>query len=340
VPGAGLLAGPAPVPGWRAVALAGSVLAGALLGATTVGAGWAPPPPAAAAPRAAPSGGAAGREAGTGPAYGPTTRRSGRHGARRREAVEDGVVASARFRHDVGTSAAALVGAVDQLQQAVAAGDVAGARADELAAQGDVDAIRYVTADGPTTSGPVDGTAAALPAGGRLAGLHLVERDLWDGGGSTSAAAPAVSALVAEAPLMEVGLSRLQLGPRGIDLVAMRDLGWVTSVAVPGLEERSSHLDAVDVAATVGAARTAFAAVAPLGRLVAPARTASVTRRLALLGRAVRAMGPPSTVPDDAVPQPAWRAVAQRADAAAAELGALAPALAGYGPRQIYGYNA
>lgn len=324
------------MPVWRVAALAGAVLGGALLG--TAGPGWAPCPAVVAATPAA-AAGTAGPAAGSRAPYGPPTGRGGGHGSHQ-EAVEAGVAASARFRQDVGAAASAFAAAVDRLGQAVAAGDQAGARADELAAQGDFDAIRYLTATGPTTSGPVDGTASALPAGGRLAGLHLVERDLWDGDGTAASAAAATSALAADVPLVEVGLSRVQLGPMAITHVAMRDLGWVAAVAVPGLEEEYSHLDTVDAAATVAAARTAFEAVAPLGRLVAPGRTASATRRLALLGAAVAALGPSGTVPDGAVPQGAWRAVAQRADAAAAVLGALAPALAGYGPRQIYGYNA
>lgn len=251
-------------------------------------------------------------------------------------AQEAAVAASAQFRSTVGAAATAFAGDVASLQQAVAAGDVTAARADELAAQAQYDAIRYLTGSGPATSSPLDETAADVPSGGRLAGLHLVERDLWDGGNAAAAVAPLVSA----APMVEVGLSRIQLAPRQIDLVAMGELGWVTSVAVPGLEELYSHLDTVDVAATVGAASAAFEAVAPVGRLVTPGRTATAAERFAALGLAVRALGTPGTVPDSAIPEARWRSVAEDADAAAAVLGALAPPLAGYGPRQIYGYNA
>lgn len=255
-----------------------------------------------------------------------------------RAAEEAGAASSARFRQTVGTAASSFVDDVDALQQAVAAGDVTAARTDELAAQARYDAVRYLVDPGSPTSSPLDETPAEVASGAPLTGLHLVERDLWVPGDNPTAAA--VAPLAAAAPLLEDSLSRIQLGPGTIDLVAVRELGWVTSVAVPGREERYSHLDSVDAAATAGAADAAFDDVVPVGRLVAAGRTATAAARLATLMGAVQALGTPGTVPDTGIPEGRWRSVAEDADAAGDALAALAPALAGYGPRQVYGYNA
>ena len=81
--------------------------------------------------------------------------------------------------------------------------------------------------------------------------------------------------------------------------------------------------------------------VAPLATLVEPRRAAAVSRRFAtLLTVGGGARRPRAPVPDSAVPPARWTAVAQDDDAVAAALGALAATLAGYGPRQIYGYSA
>jgi hypothetical protein len=274
--------------------------------------------------------GADGRTATAAGSYGPDGGSS-----RGTDATDAGVVATATFRSTVGAAASSFTADVDALSQAVNAGDVPAARTDELAAQAQYDALRYLSGSGSATSSPVDERPGDVPSGAHLAGLHLVERDLWVGGDASAAVVP----LVAAAPLMEVALERLQLSPHAIDLVADRELGWVTSVAVPGLEETFSHLDSVDVAATVSAARAAFDAVAPLGHLVAAGPTATAEARFATLAGAVQALGPPGTVPDHAIPDARWRSVAEDADATASVLSELAPALAGYGPRQIYGYN-
>jgi hypothetical protein len=317
-------------PAFTAIVAAAAALVVAIGAATVVG------PATGAAPAAAAGSAAHGtyhRRTSS-----PGSYRSGPSAPDARAAREAGVVASARFRRTVGIAASSFVEDVDALRQAVTTGDVTTARADELAAQAQYDAVRYLTSPASPTSSPLDETPTEVPSGAHLTGLHLVERDLWVPGHGPTAAA--VAQLAEAAPLLEDSLSRIQLSPGDIDLVAVRELGWVTSVAVPGLEEQYSHLDSVDVAATVGAAGAAFDAVAPLGRLVTAGRTTAAGARLAALTEAVQALGTPGTVPDAGIPESRWRSVAEDADAAAAVLGALAPALAGYGPRQIYGYNA
>jgi iron uptake system component EfeO len=264
--------------------------------------------------------------------------RHGRSGANSPHALaarDAGVAATAAYEQTVAQVASGFVADLSALAGAVGAGDVAGARTDELAAQGQFDAFRFVVGGGPSAAPALDGLAADVPPGGQLQGLHLVERDLWDGGD----AAPAVSALLALTPEVQLTLSRVQLSPQAIVTTAAHELGWVNEVAIPGREEVYSHFDAVDVAATVSAARAAFEDVAPLGELVAPGRTSTVSRLFATLTRQVAALGVPGTVSDSAVPTAQWTAVAQEDDVVAGALGALSPTLGGYGPRQLYGYG-
>jgi len=314
----------------------GAAVVAVVLTALVVGVGTAAVgvPSTGASPPTADGGVAHGtghRPAASGGAYGPGGGSTGHAGG----AEEAGVMASTTFRTMVGGTASAFTHDVDALQQAVDSGNTTAARTDELEAQAQYDALRYLTDAGTATSSPLDERPGDVPSGHHLAGLHLVERDLWVGGN----AAPAVGPLVAAAPQLEVALERLQLSPRAIDLIAVQELGWVTSVAVPGLEEVYSHRDSIDAEATVAAAQAAFQAVAPLGRLVTEGRTGTAELRLLALGGAVQALGPPGAAPDRAIPQGQWRSVAEDADAAAAVLSELAPALSGYGPRQIYGYN-
>lgn len=248
-----------------------------------------------------------------------------------------GVDATLAYNQTVGTAVLGFAADLEELSTALAAGDLPAAKADELAAQGRFDVVRFLGSSGLSAGSGIDGLADDVPAGQRFSGLHLVERDLWAGGGDP---ATAVSALQAQAPLIEESFLRLRESPEAIVSIAVKELGWVNEVAIPGREEPYSHLDSVDVAATVDAAHDAFMDVAPLGRIVAPRRVATVTRRFAALLAAVAVLGPPGTVVDASVPAAEWQAVAQDDDAAAAALGALEATLAGYGPRQIYGYNA
>lgn len=250
-------------------------------------------------------------------------------------ARQDGVNATLAFNQTVGAAVLGFANDLQDLSAALASGDLPEAKADELAAQSRYDVFRFLGASSPTAGSAIDGLAADVPEGQRFAGLHLVEEDLWDGGDASSA----VFALLAEAPLVEESFLRLRESPEAIVTVAARELGWVNEVAIPGKEEAYSHLDSVDVAATVDGAHAAFVDVTPLARLVEPGRCATVAHRFAALLDAVQALGAPGTVADGTIPPEAWEAVAQDDDAVAAALAALEATLVGYGPRQIYGYS-
>lgn len=228
---------------------------------------------------------------------------------------------------------AAFTTDLKRLATAVRAGDAAAARQAELAAQGDEDAFRAQIGAGTATALALDGRPADLAPGDTLTGLHLVERDLWKGGGDPL---PAVQALLSEGPAVEELLSRVKLSPAAIARSGVETLGWVNDAAISGREETFSRLDTVDTAAGVAAARSTFTAVAPLGALVAPAETAVPDGRFAGPARAVAALGSPSELTDMDAPAGAEAEVAREVDATAAALSTLAASLATVSPTSAY----
>ena len=257
-----------------------------------------------------------------------------------RAADAAGVAATVAYQRTVGTLTTGFVTALDQLQAALGAQDLAGAQAAELTAQGHYDGIRFMIGTTPATAPGLDGLAADVPHGGHLAGLHLVEEDLWPAGGPAdaadlAAAGAAVARILASAPLLKYSLPLHRITPQVITTHAEQTLEWVDQYAVTGREEAYSHLDAVDAAASVAAAQGAFADVAPLGLLVAPSATATVSAAFGVLAQRVAALGSPGTAVDQAIAPAAWTALAQQVDVVADDLGRLAPAFDGYGPRQL-----
>jgi hypothetical protein len=87
----------------------------------------------------------------------------------------------------------------------------------------------------------------------------------------------------------------------------------------------------VDIAATVGAAYQAFAASEPVGRTVDPALTTSVAQGFTALEADAASLGPPTQVPDAAIPATLRLSVSQQVDATAADLARLAARLAPLG---------
>ncbi|HLK45531.1 MAG TPA: hypothetical protein VKT18_06060, partial [Acidimicrobiales bacterium] len=168
-----------------------------------------------------------------------------------------------------------------------------------------------------------------------LGGLHAIERDLW-ALDEPAAAGRAATALVNSSIIAAYELSRAVLSPAEIVAEAQGQLSFVVDVAIPGREEQSSHLDLVDVAAAVRAAKVALDLCAPLGRIVAPATTATATRRLGLLVTAVDALGSPADRADASVPLARWQALAVDADAVNAVLGQLQGEVEGFGTGRLY----
>jgi iron uptake system EfeUOB component EfeO/EfeM len=243
--------------------------------------------------------------------------------------------AIAGFRTEVDAAAAGFVGDVDRLQSAVDQGSLLAARSDELAAQADFDRFRLLQTGDATTASTLDELATDVGAGQTFGGLHAVERDLWTPGltpaAATADAATDLSGLVAQAPVAEYLLAREVLDPEAIGTTAVSELGWVDGTAIPGREEQYSHLDGVDIAATVSAAHDAFGDIEPLGHQVAPTLTASVASSFDRLEAEVARLGPPATVVDGDISPATRLGLSQQVDATAAVLARLAALLVPFG---------
>ena len=231
------------------------------------------------------------------------------------------------FAVQVQDSAASFVTSVAALQADAARGDVASGRDDEVAAQGDYDALRALDSGNSINASTLDELDTDVPAGQSFGGLHAVERDLWAGGPW----AADVAALVGQAPVAQFLLSRERLGPEAIGQVAIDQLDWVVDTALPQSQEHVSHLGLVDVSAAVGSARRSFQDVQPLAQLVDPRSTVDVAGQFAVLVAAIGALGPPSTTPDTSVDPAARLAVSRQLDATATSLARLAAELTPYG---------
>jgi iron uptake system component EfeO len=256
-------------------------------------------------------------------------------GSKQTAAIERNLASSATedFELAIRLAAGTLDTDTQALAVAAANGDTAVAEEDELAAQSAYDAVGQVLDENRAEAEEFDGLAADTPPGTPFSGLHLVERDLWEGANAGAAAA----ALEADAPVVALILSRVHLGPTAIVTVGVNALGWVNNDVVTGNEEAYSHLDSVDAVAGVAAARTAFDMVAPLGRLAAPGATRTVVAQFARLAERVDTLGPPGTRVDPEIAQSSWRALAQQVDATASALSTLGGDLAHFSAGGAYG---
>jgi iron uptake system EfeUOB component EfeO/EfeM len=102
-------------------------------------------------------------------------------------------------------------------------------------------------------------------------------------------------------------------------------------MAVPGREELYSRRDAVDIAATVGAAHQAFLSIQPLGHLAAPSLTSSVDQLFARLLGTVTSLGDPAQLLDQDISAALRVLLSQEVDATAARLSELAAELTPFG---------
>jgi iron uptake system EfeUOB component EfeO/EfeM len=231
------------------------------------------------------------------------------------------------FAAEVQSSAAAFVNSVAALQTDTAKGDMAAAQADELAAQGEYDAVRALESGNSINASTLDVLDTDVLPSQSFGGLHAIERDLWSGG----PLATDVAALVGQAPVAQYLLSRQRLCPEAIGIVAVDQLNWVAGTALPSSQEHTSHLGLVDVVATEQVARQVFRIVQPLAHAVDPVRTAAVAGQFVTLSVAIAALGPPTTTPDTSVTPTARLALTRQLDATATTLARLVAELAPFG---------
>lgn len=233
--------------------------------------------------------------------------------------------ATDRYRLSMVAAAESFTSDARALAAAAERGDLARAEADEVAAQGEVDALRETLGQYLGVARDLSGPPAGPGAGVAPSGLELVARDLWRDHGRGAAAA--ARALATQGPSIELLLTTFSPSPSTIAAYGVDALDFVNDVAVRGAEEPYSHLDTADVIASVAAARAAYAQLVPLGDLVDGVATAAVGDDFTDLGRVVAGLGPAGSRPDASVAPARWRAIAQQVDVTAGALAELGPEL-------------
>jgi hypothetical protein len=244
------------------------------------------------------------------------------------------IAANQGYRHVLLVTAERFTSSVRAIARSAGSGDLAGARRSELDAQAAYDVLRAEIAPQSATAVQLDGESWSTPAG-RPSGLHAIERALWTDG-DLSAVQRRASALAAASLITGFVFYRLNLTPAQILARAQIQLAWAVNVAVQGREEQYSHFDAVDVIATAKGAERAFDLVAPLGRLVAPDVTATVSDRFRALDEVLTPLGPRGGTADAVVAVATWRSIAAGIDAVAAPIGTLTGAVTGFGSGRVY----
>ena len=244
------------------------------------------------------------------------------------------LAATAGYRRALLTAAESYAGDVQRLEAAIGAGDLSAARSDELAAQRDYDVLRPNIQPDSATANAIDGEAWSTGSGS-FAGLHAVERSLWNGSGTSGAARDAAQ-LVNSSATVAFLFYRAILTPQQISAQAQSTLDWVVDVPIQQREELYSHDNMLDVAASIDAARSAYELVAPLGRMVDPATTTLVAARFATLDSALGQRGDVASRLDDSISTAQWHTLAVDVDAVDAPLGTLTGDLAGFGSGRLY----
>jgi hypothetical protein len=244
--------------------------------------------------------------------------------------------ATAAYRLLLGTAGQQLANAVRQLQRDTSAGDLHRARSDWINAQMAYDVLRGPIAGNSSAALEFDGRVGELPPVLGRTGLHVLEEDLFGGTGhllSNDATNAGQMALI-----LEFSLQRTPATPTAMLTNAERQMSWALTNAVSQREEVYSHLDLIDVAATVDAVRQILQAVKPLAGLVVAASSdwSIADARLRVVTNTLVALGPPATRPDSTVAPATWRTLGCAMTAVLEPLTALGGDLFGYGTGRTY----
>jgi iron uptake system EfeUOB component EfeO/EfeM len=240
--------------------------------------------------------------------------------------------ATQAFRREVVTAAEAFASDTAALDAAIARGDLAVARRNELAAQSQWDVLRPVLALADPSLTPFDALVSDQNPAYAPQGLHAIERALWLG--SLTSARSASARLASQSAYLPFAVYRTILTPSEICAKLDESLGWTVENAIDQSQERYSHLDIVDVKAATRAAETTVVGLTPVGRLVAPGLTGQLVRDLDRLIATTSATTTSST--DASIAPTTWTRIAQEMDVLQLDAGELGGALSGLGTGRNY----
>lgn len=137
-----------------------------------------------------------------------------------------------------------------------------------------------------------------------LVGFHRLEKGLF-GDRTTRGLNAYAKQLLADVKRLRKRLSRMELSPMEIVAAGRRLLNEVATSKVYGSEERFAHIDLVDIAANVEAARAAFAVVTPVLAERDPALNGKVGTAFESAFEALRSFGLAAHEPGHAWPRAA-----------------------------------
>lgn len=185
----------------------------------------------------------------------------------------------ASYRAAVVAEAAGLTSATRTLTDAVRAGDVAAAKAAYQPAH-----RRYVAVEpfAEELDGAIDGRTDTGRA--TWTGFHRIEKALW-ADGSLAGMAGYANALDLDIMALQGAVVRASYQPSDVARTAGDLLTACVVSMVTGAEERFAHTDLDDLAAAVGAAYGAYAALRPA--LVDSGMVATIDARFAAVGLAL-----------------------------------------------------
>jgi len=181
--------------------------------------------------------------------------------------------ANDRYRAAVVAEADALQGATRTLTDAVRAGDVAAAKAAYVPAHRHYVALEPLAEDLDTR---IDGRTDT--GGASWTGFHRIEKALW-ADGSLAGMTGYANALDLDVLALRQVVGRASYQPVDVAKTANDLLTACVVTMVTGAEERWAHTDLDDLAAAVGAAHAAYAALRP--GLTDPGPAATIDARFA-----------------------------------------------------------
>ncbi len=205
----------------------------------------------------------------------------------------EGEAAVEQYRAYVEDQATQLVAATKTFTDAVANGDVAGAKAAYAAARIPYERIEPVA----ETFGDLDPRIDAREgdvAKKDWGGFHLIEQALYVNG-TTAGMAPVAKQLQADVEQLQGLIADTQYEPATIANGAVELLNEVSASKITGEEERYSHTDLVDFLANVEGAQAAFDAVKPILIVKNAALASQIDARFADVDAALAPYGSGST---------------------------------------------
>jgi FTR1 family protein len=179
------------------------------------------------------------------------------------------------YRTDLVTNTALLTDRVRALAAAIAAGDVARAKALYAATREPYERVEPVAEAFGDLDPKIDVRINDVADGDDFTGFHRIERDLWTKE-STKGLRPVADQLLADVQDLERRVKTITLEPAQIANGAVELLGEVSKSKITGEEDRYSHTDLVDFKANVEGAQEAFTAV----REILDARDGALAQRV------------------------------------------------------------